>query len=191
MKKFLAIMLALAIMPCAVLLTGCGNKTASITVIGSDIGLVTVYIGNDEMNIEKAGKFELKKGKECTLYAFTHERGLGKFVGWSDGNTENPRDISVDKDIKLTAYFRPLATYHLELLSDIGGCAKFWPSFNICNQVLKEGYSSWSEDEMLTLVAYPDEGYVFTGWSDGETETTRYLQMDSNKTIKACFEPIN
>ena len=29
-----------------------------------------------------------------------------EFERWSDGNTENPRTIIIDRDIELTAYFR-------------------------------------------------------------------------------------
>ena len=40
----------------------------------------------------------------------------------------------------------------------------------------------------VTITAIPDEGYEFTGWSDGETSLTRVVTINSDTTLSASFE---
>jgi uncharacterized repeat protein (TIGR02543 family) len=40
----------------------------------------------------------------------------------------------------------------------------------------------------LTLVATPDSGYVFDGWSDGDTNATRTITVTNDLTLTAAFD---
>jgi hypothetical protein len=40
----------------------------------------------------------------------------------------------------------------------------------------------------VTITATPDEGYEFTGWSDGETSLSRVVTINSDTTLSASFE---
>ena len=40
----------------------------------------------------------------------------------------------------------------------------------------------------VTITATPDEGYEFTGWSDGETSSSRVITISSDTSISAGFE---
>ena len=42
----------------------------------------------------------------------------------------------------------------------------------------------------LKLTATPDEGYIFSGWSNGSTENPLTITIDSNLTITASFERV-
>ena len=50
------------------------------------------------------GEFLLEYLTEIQLEATPHE--TYEFDRWSDGNTDNPRTMIIDRDIELTAYFR-------------------------------------------------------------------------------------
>ena len=45
-------------------------------------------------------------------------------------------------------------------------------------------------NNVATIVATPDEGYRFIGWSDGDTSATRNITVDRDTIIAARFEPI-
>ena len=204
MKKFLAIMLALAIIPCVALFTGCGsNCKATIKVIGSQYGYVSIYV--DGVNMEPSEGLKIqkeKKGSEITLWAWTPwvEEGCtdyqvgkhtGKFVGWSDGSTENPREIILNKDIEITAFFRPLIMYSLFLdANDENMGTVFAERFATSRSVpTTYGLSSWEEDTKIDISAEPESGYHFVRWSDGSTSSERTITINDNMTLKAIFAP--
>ena len=45
-------------------------------------------------------------------------------------------------------------------------------------------------NNVATIVATPDAGYRFVGWSDGDTSATRNITVDRDTIIAARFEPI-
>ena len=90
------------------------------------------------------------------------------FVDWSDGPTDNPRtDYDVTGDIDVTANF---ATNTLSLEYEAGSngslSGETW-------QAVDYGTSG------SPVIAIPDDGYHFAGWSDGSTENPR---TDANVT---------
>ena len=55
---------------------------------------------------------------------------------------------------------------------------------------VNEVSGTYTEGTIIELVATPDEGYRFTGWSDGNTDNPRSLSLDENTTLTAAFEQI-
>ena len=48
---------------------------------------------------------------------------------------------------------------------------------------------TYDEGTEVTITATPDEGYVFTGWSDGSTNNSISIEVNQNTTLTASFVP--
>src|SRR6056300_1108216 len=83
------------------------------------------------------------------------------FSGWSNGSTANPLTVTLNSNTSITANFQVIVnSYTLTVTSGEGG------------SVSSEG-GEYEEGTELTITATPNEGYEFTGWSDGETSAER------------------
>lgn len=102
-----------------------------------------------------------------------------KFVGW---------DIDFSKvytDLTITALYKEWPTYHVTLLTE--------PQNELVGVMLVEDnidldYVLEGTTLHLMAVLYSD-WYQFTKWSDGNTESTRAVTINSNATFTALFEP--
>ena len=75
----------------------------------SELEMFAVTVSsNDEAMGTVSGGGEYHKGATITLVAEANE-GY-RFVKWSDGNTDNPRTITVNENITLTAEFTKIGT---------------------------------------------------------------------------------
>ena len=102
------------------------------------------------------------------------------FSQWSDGNTENPRVISnVQSDLVLTAEFVEVVVveYTVEFVAGLNG------SINGTSvQTIESGLSTESVE------AVADSGYVFSQWSDGNTDNPRVISnIQSDLVLTAEF----
>ncbi len=95
------------------------------------------------------------------------------FTFWSDGNTANPRTITITKDIALTANFAP-NKYTLNVS---------------CNaeQGSVKGSGSYTYLSNRTIEATSNYGYHFTQWSDGNTDNPRTIELRQDTTLEAIF----
>ena len=48
----------------------------------------------------------------------------------------------------------------------------------------------YDEGTVVTVTAVADEGYAFSQWSDGNTETTRKVTMDKDYVLQATFNTL-
>ncbi|MGX8713933.1 MAG: leucine-rich repeat domain-containing protein [bacterium] len=118
-----------------------------------------------------------------TGYHFTH---------WSNGSTDNPLTLTVDRDTFLTAYFAQ-DTLPTPPVPDT-----VWRTVTVTANVAGacETYGSGRYADSSTVeIGYivPDtttEGghWQFLGWSDGPTETPRQILVTSDTAIVALFE---
>lgn len=69
-----------------------GEDVYTVTVVSADPAMGSVSGGGQAMN-----------GGSVTIHAIPNE-GY-RFLNWQDGNTENPRTVTVNSDITYTAYF--------------------------------------------------------------------------------------
>lgn len=108
----------------------------------------------------------------------TPKRENFKFVGW---------DIDFSKvysDLTITALYEEWLTYHVTLLTE--------PANEIVGVMLVEDgidldYVLEGTTLHLKAVTYGDE-YLFTKWSDGNTDSTREVTINANATYTALFE---
>ena len=97
------------------------------------------------------------------------------FSGWSNGSSDNPLSVTLNSNTSVTANFQVIVnSYTLTVIAGEGG------------SVSSEG-GEYEEGTEVTITATPDEGYEFTEWSDGSSEESITLQVNSNLEITANF----
>ena len=110
-------------------------------------------------------------GTTATLTAIAGEHY--HFTQWNDGNTDNPRKITVEGD----------ATYTAEFAID-----QHTITVN-CNpqQGLVTGAGIYDYGTQVTLTATANDGYEFTRWSNGITDNPYILTATEDLTLEAQF----
>ena len=96
------------------------------------------------------------------------------FVRWSDGNTDNPRLVTVTQDTTFTAEF---AFNQYTISTEVNDAERGSVSDGTTAVYLTE----------LTLTATANYGYHFARWQDGNTDNPRTVQITGNKTYTAVF----
>ena len=123
--------------------SGAGNN-AMVNVVKP---VRTIYItGSEHGSVEGGGSYDL--GAIATLTAIPDE-GYS-FESWSDGNTDNPRTITVDGNIELSAKFTP-NSYTLIYMLD---------GKTFRTETLEFG------TKIVPIEKPTKEGYTFSGWSE-------------------------
>ena len=123
---------------------------------------ITTAVNDDAMgSVTEGGEYAY--GTEITLTATAND-GY-RFAQWSDGNTENPRIVTVTEEKTYTAEFEVevFGIYAAAAVPSMGGVK-------------------------VTLTAEPIEGLVFDHWSDGNTENPRTLTLTEDIELYAYFK---
>ena len=136
---------------------------------------ITSSVNDAEMgSVSGAGEFI--EGSVIELEALPKDNCY--FVEWSDGNTDNPRSVSVTADAEYTAVFEaiPPTYYTITVSVEAEGTGEV------------TGSGTYKEGETVLLTAIPTEGYKFEKWSDGNTDNPRSIVIESDITLTALFE---
>jgi ribosomal protein L18 len=134
----------------------------------------TVTVNSSDINMGVAsggGSYAYNSTVSLTATANNHYH----FTQWSDGNTENPRIITVTGNVTYTAMFAEDPMFSITVLSD-----------NV-EMGSVDGGGNYYQGEQALLVASPSEHYVFSHWSDGSTENPRTITVTENATYTAYF----
>jgi len=140
-----------------------------------------VFTASDGGSVStEGGSYE--KGTKINVTA-TAEDGY-VFDSWSDGNTDNPREITVNSNLSLTANFTKII-YSLTVNIEGEGSVE--------QEVVVQNSTSTSEYEEVTtlrLIATPSEEWVFSGWSGAVESTDNPIEItvDEAKEITATFK---
>ncbi len=124
-----------------------------------------------------AQTYSLPNGAALILKATPAEDS--RFVAWSDGNTDNPRTVTVTEDVAFTAVFAHNG--------DISSSDKYKATVyagNCTNPFVGE----FNQGALLKIVAEPKAGYQFKQWSDGNTDNPRVLTITSDIELRAEYE---
>ena len=97
------------------------------------------------------------------------------FTQWSDGNTQNPRTIRLERDTVFTAIFER-NTY------SISGAV------NVQDRGSISGVGNYLYLDSVSVTANANYGYHFTQWSDGNTNNPRMIQITKDTTLTAVFD---
>ena len=99
------------------------------------------------------------------------------FTGWQDGNTQNPRTITVTSNATYTANFT-------------AGSVKTYTLTLICNtdEGSVSGGGIYVSGSTATIQAFPNNGYIFDMWSDNNIDNPRNITMTEDLTLVAFFK---
>ena len=130
-------------------------------------------VSNDESKGTVSVVGEMVYDSEIQLDAVAKEHY--HFVKWSDGNVENPRNVTIKEDINLTAEFA-IDTFTVSV------------SVNKSEMGTIQGAGDYTYGQESTLVAKANKHYTFVKWDDGVTDEERVVTITDNVTYKAIFE---
>ena len=98
------------------------------------------------------------------------------FTQWNDGNTQNPRTITLTQDTAFTAHF-----------------AKNQYTVNVAASHSDRGSVTGGDTvdylDSVTVTATANYGYHFDHWSDGSTDNPHTIAATQNVTLTAYFVP--
>ena len=160
-------------------------KYYSVTLRGNSIFGYFQYI-NDKGDIDKTWfndgseiiKITVPEG--LSVYFYESNMECGTWFGWSDGVTDYERTITITSDTIITSLF-DVTTYQVSITAGENGSLS--EEYNDVPLTDCDG-----QGETINICAYPDDGYYFAGWSDGNTERCRNFTITQDTTITALFE---
>ena len=97
------------------------------------------------------------------------------FVGWDDGNTDNPRTITVTSDMVFEAIFEPNPAYTITVRSISNSMGSVY------------GGGTFPANTVIEIGAIPAEGYYFTGWQDNDMNNPRTITVTADAEYVAYF----
>ena len=134
----------------------------------SSTNILTLHIAG----CEKADTIRCDAGQQITITAVPANEHH-HFVRWSDGNTDNPRTISVEGD----------ATYTAEFAIDQHTIAVTCDPL----QGVVTGAGTYDYGTQVTLTATANAGYRFEQWSNGVTANPYLFTATEDLTLEAQF----
>jgi hypothetical protein len=151
------------------------NFTAVFAISAQGIYHVSV-ISNSSSKGSVTGSGDYVANTMVTINAIAN---IGyRFVQWNDGNTQNPRIITVIQDTAFIATFIDAAqnTYRITLLS------------NDKTKGIVMGGGDYIANSTITIGAIPNPGYYFVQWDDGNKDNPRTITVMRDSTFIASFE---
>ena len=139
-------------------------NTYVITVVSNDSTLGTVQGG---------GEYNYLSQVTISATASAHSH----IVQWDDGNTTNPRLLTLTRDTTFSAIFESDPQYQITVNSNDTAMGSV------------TGGGLYFIGESVTFTAYANEHYYFSQWSDGNTSNPRVVTVIEEATFTAVFEP--
>ena len=102
------------------------------------------------------------------------------FVQWQDGNTQNPRTITVNGNATYIAIFEANPPTQYTVTATSNNTA--WGTVT--------GSGIYDEGMTAILIATANEGYHFVSWNDGNMENPRVVTVNGDASYIAIFEEI-
>ena len=152
--------------------TGNATYTALFMAAGGETYVLTVTSGNPILGQVTGGGI-YPAGAPAEIRAIP--ASYATFLRWNDGNTDNPRTVIMNSDLEFVAEFGAAQTYTITVLS----------SNEEMGQVFGGGTFVEGSTTEISALAY--EGYMFTGWNDGNTDNPRTITVTGNATYTAQF----
>ncbi len=142
--------------------------------------LVDIYAVSITSNNSKYGKVtgvDQKRYPSGSVLRVKAEANTGYyFVRWSDNKKDNPRTISITKDVTLQAMFEKTPTYTVTVKSANTTMGKV------------SGGGVYKEGETATIKAIPNSGYQFANWSNGTSTPTYSFRVTKDVSFTAYFK---
>ena len=139
------------------------------TQLSAEDNFTTLTLYSD--GCESANMIRCDRGQQINVSAIPDKHR--HFVRWSDGNTGNPRLVTVTKDTTFIAEFADDPILTLVSSDDSRGYVY--------------GGGQFKSNTPIEISAYPRFGYHFTQWSDGNTDNPREIVLTCDTTFTAEF----
>lgn len=152
------------------------SDTAFTALFEADSQYAITVTANDTTMGTVAGSGMYYIGETVTITATANDHYY--FSQWSDGNTSNPRVVTVSGEATYTAVFEPVM-YTVTLTAN---------DYSM-GQVV--GGGSYAYGTFVTLEARAFEDYRFVRWSDGDTTAVRTITVTDDIQLEATFERKN
>ena len=148
-----------------------GDSTVTAIFVANQYVLTVQSIDDSLGSVTGSGTYEYLDSRTISA---TANYGY-HFSMWSDGDTTNPRVITLTQDTAFTALFDK-NTYGITVLSTdtVKGYA--------------DGTGILEYLDTVTLTATANYGYHFTQWSDGNTDNPRMVQVTRDSVFTAQFD---
>lgn len=139
-----------------------GTPQYTITVVANDTLLGTV-----------TGSGTYPSGTTIDIEARPYSGAV--FTSWDDGNTDNPRSVTVTQDMTFTAIFTEVETYLITVRPE--------------NPLQGSTYGSgqYQLNQEVSIGAVPRPGYYFSGWQDGDMNNPRTIIVTGDAEYIASF----
>ena len=161
--------------PRNVTVTGNANYKALFYLQGTPQYTITV-LPNDPALGTVTGGGTYPQGSTIEISATPFENVA--FRSWDDGNTDNPRSITVTGDMTFTALFeavQPGETYTITVRSE--------------NPLMGTvfGGGTYPVNTIINIGATPNQGFYFSGWQDGDMNNPRTITVTGDAEYVASF----
>lgn len=158
--------------PRNIIVTGDATYKALFRYTGTVEYLIKLIPSDASMGtVDGEGQYPAGSVIEIKAVPFEH----AQFVGWDDGNTDNPRTLVVNSDMILTAIFEPRPMYTITVTS----------ISNTMGTVF--GGGTFYANTEINIGAIPYEGFHFAGWQDGEMSNPRTITVTEDAEYIANF----
>ncbi|MCO6437633.1 MAG: hypothetical protein J5J06_11135 [Phycisphaerae bacterium] len=174
--------------PAVVVMNRSRVVSASIDPIGRTLTLSSSGLGTGTLTASPTGTFAenelISRYDNETNVVLTATPDAGSlFVGWAGNvppgsSSVNPLTVVMDRDRVITARFEP----EVSLVVDVAGEGAV---------AVDPNESSYAFGAEVTLVATPDEGWVFSSWSGDVDSTAQTLRitLEGPTVVEALFVP--
>ena len=155
--------------------TGNANYKAIFHLNGTPQYTITV-LANDPTLGTVTGSGTYPENTTIQIGATPNEGAL--FTGWTDGNTDNPRSITVTENMTFTAIFSEIETYTITVRPE--------------NPLQGSTYGggTYPANTVINIGATASPGFHFAGWQDGDMNNPRTITVTQNAEYIASFSEI-
>ena len=162
--------------PRNVTVTGNANYKALFLFNGAPQYTITV-LANDPTMGTVTGSGTYPEGVTIEISAIPAENAI--FNGWDDGNTDNPRSVTVTQDMTFIAMFETGSVQTYNIIVRSGNPL----------QGSVYGGGTYPVNSVINIGATPALGFYFSGWQDGDMNNPRVITVTGNAEYVASFSP--
>ena len=134
--------------------------------------MINLSVNNEDYGTVRGDTMVIWPDSTAHLQAVAYEGYM--FSNWSDGNTENPRELSVNQDVAIMAIFKPFR-YTITVVAED-------PTMGAVM-----GGGTYAPNEQVTIMATPYKGCQFVQWADGNRLNPRSFRAYGDSTYTAVF----
>lgn len=163
--------------PRSITVTGNATYTANFAVdVTTNYTITALSADNTTGTVTGSGTYAENATAQLTATAASGYH----FVQWNDGNTDNPRNVTVTGN----------ATYVATFAANVTNYTITAVSSNDATGTVSGG-GSYAENSIAQLTATPATGYHFVQWNDGNTDNPRSIVVTANASYVATFAADN